>query len=140
MAGVTNFAMSAVVSDGLCSVQRGFVKGRNFLQNLVELDAESRILSNQFQAGLGDSTSFASWSESFASAMIPRMPALALLDIAAAFPSLSHRFLFAVLRAIGVPNELLNYITALYTGNTAVDTAGRIMFLVLSGGSTRLWP
>jgi hypothetical protein len=50
LAGVQNFALAPVVAEGACSTQRGFIKGRNFMQNLVDLDTEGRILSNEFHS------------------------------------------------------------------------------------------
>ena len=68
--------------------QRGFVFGRNFLDNVVDLDSMGRVLAFRL-------------AEHF-------KPIFALFDIDAAFPSLSHTYLFCVLRAIGVPNVVFN--------------------------------
>ena len=42
---VINKSMRHVVSEQVHAAQRGFIKGRNFLNNIVELDCFSRILS-----------------------------------------------------------------------------------------------
>ena len=54
-------------------------------------------------------------------------------DIAAAFPILAHEFIFIVLRAIGAPLTLYNYVVALYLDNLAMDRSGKVWFLVLAG-------
>ena len=42
---------------------------------------------------------------------------LAFFDFAAAFPSVAHTWLFAVLTASGAPEWFINYVSALYAGN-----------------------
>ena len=128
IAAVQNKALCKVLSEGLCSVQRGFIRGRNFMQNLVDLDVVGRVYSNEFQ-----SSQVYPPTESDCVRNVANVPVYFFQDIAAAFPSLAHRFIFIVLRAVAAPTELINYITALYTGNVAVDFDGEIMFKILSG-------
>ena len=49
--------------------------------------------------------------------LLGNIPIIAFFDYAAAFPSVAHAWLFAVLAALGVPTGLLNAISVLYRGN-----------------------
>ena len=48
--------------------------------------------------------------------------AVYLFDFAAAFPSISHKFLFRSLRRLGLPDLLLNYVGALYDNTSCLLT------------------
>ena len=48
LASVVNFSIRSVISQGANSLQRGFIQGRIFLQNVVDLDVAGRIASNSF--------------------------------------------------------------------------------------------
>ena len=54
----------------ISKIQRGFIRGRQFTENIVELDAKAREYSMTVDAS--------------------NMPALVLWDFAAAFPSVLH--------------------------------------------------
>ena len=73
-------------------MQRGFIQGRMLCDNIIEL--ETSMLVNSATS---------------------RFAACVLFDFATAFPSIAHRWLFAVLEAYGVPSEVLNLIKALYS-------------------------
>jgi hypothetical protein len=78
---------NAWVSD----VQRGFLKGRSMLSNVVDVDCEAMTVSLTCARG-----------------------SLILFDFAAAFPSMSHDYMFGVLEWIGVPPEAMSFIRSLY--------------------------
>ena len=64
------------------------------------------------------------------------MGGLVLFDFKAAFPSMSHDYMMAVLDHIGVPRHSLNFIKALYDDNRCVlSCKGRLFdgFAVSSG-------
>ena len=85
----------ATFADAFCrSEQRGFLGNRRLLQNVVDVDFESR------KVYLSDSKG-----------------ALVLVDLQAAFPSLSHDYLFAVLERQGIPRDFVNSIKMFYTNN-----------------------
>ena len=69
-------------------IQRGFVPGRQFLDNIVEADAASRKYSIMPNAD-------------------PCRPCFLSMDIAAAFPSLRHDWLWEVLRRRGIHGRFL---------------------------------
>jgi hypothetical protein len=72
--------------------QRGFIAGRSLVDNVIEIE------------GLG---------QSYAIADAPD-PAILLFDIAAAFPSLAHQWLFVVLRKMRIPKFMIKCIQELY--------------------------
>jgi hypothetical protein len=72
--------------------QRGFVHGRSLIDNVLEVE------------GFGQSYTIAEADN----------PAILLFDLMAAFPSLSHQWLFVVLRRMKVPKRVLRAFAALY--------------------------
>ena len=80
--GTWGNAIKRAVAANLHHAQRGMTPGRNFVNNIVDLDCMGRIFGF-----LGHATSF--------------LPLLVFFDIAAAYPSLCHAFMFLVFEAIG---------------------------------------
>jgi hypothetical protein len=72
--------------------QRGFVNGRSLLDNVLEVE------------GIAQSFAIAEADD----------PAIILFDIMAAFPSLSHQWLFVVLVKMGIPQATIQAFKALY--------------------------
>eukprot|EP00972_Heterocapsa_arctica_P089003 13125624-Heterocapsa_arctica.AAC.1 len=56
-----------------------------------------------------------------------------LFDFAVAFPSLAHRWFFAVLMAMGVPDFVVSFVRALYT-----DCRSRMVFGGMEVGILRI--
>ena len=82
--------------DGIISkTQRGFVGGRSMAANIIDLDeAMARTATTQEEGGA------------------------VFFDFAAAFPSVSHKFMIDYLRRSGhIPEHVLRYIERLYVGN-----------------------
>ena len=77
--GICNWKLRRGASKSICRIQRGFVFGRNFLNNIVDLDTASRCYALEH------------WG---------LMPILAAFDFGTAFPSLSQDWLFLVLRIL----------------------------------------
>ena len=67
--GVSNRALLGGVSQSLCQIQRGFVHGRNAINNVVDLDSASRCYAMAFPESI---------------------PVLAGFDFGTAFPFLAH--------------------------------------------------
>ena len=82
-------------------LQRGFLPGRSLLANVVDVETAA-----------------------ITAALTDKEPAILLFDIAAAFPSLSQRFMQAVLAHIGLPRAALQVVASLYDGGRCVITAG----------------
>eukprot|EP00969_Alexandrium_andersonii_P138594 6129302-Alexandrium_andersonii.AAC.1 len=55
-------------------------------------------------------------------------PCLAMFDIAAAFPSVAHTWIFWVLRRTGVPDFVIWAIWQLYSGCEAIVSIGGVSF------------
>lgn len=116
IAAVTNGSLKRGVSGGACEVQRGFIQGRNFVNNIIELDA---------------------WSRAYAGVVSLFFPLLACFDFGSAFPSLIHAWLFIAMQAAGVPHGAFHLIESLYHVVSAFGrisgSSSRFLFLILSG-------
>ena len=95
------------MQDGTHASQNGFVRKRQLLQNVVDLDSFARIFSTMAYCHNRDP----------ANAHKMRIAILAFFDFASAFPSIAHAWIMIVLRAAKAPEWLINYITALYSQN-----------------------
>ncbi len=75
-------------------LQRGFVRGRQLAQNVLDLYVAARIHGTRQHAHL--------------------LPALVFWDFAAAFASASHEWLFLALWALGAPDGFINLVKGIY--------------------------
>ena len=82
-------------------IQRGFVHGRNFLENVLELDSMSRIYS-MFAVHNYGLAAFLDKPH-----LVPITPTF---DFEAAFPSVAHEWIILVLRARGVPGRFVIFV------------------------------
>ena len=80
-----------VFSDFVSTAQKGFLRKRSMLQNIIDIDFEAMRISLSSPYG-----------------------ALTLFDFEAAFPSFSHESLWKVLSHIGVPQFMLRAFQNLY--------------------------
>jgi hypothetical protein len=94
LAALLNDKLSTLAAATVHSQQRGFVRGRSLVDNIMEIEAMAIHVHKYYREASG----------------------IALFDFTAAFPSLSHKWLFAVLRAMGIPNNILAVLAQLYTG------------------------
>jgi endonuclease/exonuclease/phosphatase family metal-dependent hydrolase len=99
-ARILNFKLSQLACITVAGEQRGFVKGRNLVSNIIETESHAMHISKHYRDESG----------------------IILFDFVSAFPSLSHDFIFAALHRLGVPPWMLRAIHALYT-----DCTGTIM-------------
>jgi hypothetical protein len=72
-------------------MQKGFIKGRSMLSNVVTIDQEAMKVSLRCKHG-----------------------AIVLFDFKAAFPSVERNFLIDSIRWLGMPEEEVNFIISLY--------------------------
>ena len=77
---------SRCIKKHACDIQHGFIPGRNFVCNVVCIDAFARLVSFSYNWAL--------------------LPLLDLFDLKAASPSVAHDWLFLVLRKSGAPPPL----------------------------------
>ncbi len=96
--GCINYRLAQHIPDYVDDRQRGFIRGRLGLDNLLLLEAAAMLASRSGAAA----------------------PALCFLDIAAAFPSLLHDFLKAVLDKFLGDHPLNHMITSMYA-DTSCD-------------------
>jgi hypothetical protein len=87
IAACVNSAMKLPIKDGANKLQNGFIYQRNFLNNIVTLDTAARVY------GMDPSL---------------LLPIHALFDFGAAFHSIFHRWIWKVLRAVGLPEGAIN--------------------------------
>ena len=81
IAQAVNLPLATALPEVAVDWQRGFVKGRQLIDNVLILDTASRIL---MASGIA--------------------PGILLFDFAAAFPSVSWNYLFLALQYAGIPN------------------------------------
>ena len=106
-------------------MQRGFCKGRQFMVNVVELDAFMRLHNSCFEGKLPEGVQW--------------LPILALYDLCNAFPSIAHDWLFNVLLCLRLPPLIYNIIWHLYQDSRAFSCGvgtNEFMFEMLSGVRT----
>ena len=95
------YCWEAIFAHWVSGKQRGFLPGRSMMSNVVDVDYEAMTVSLTAEFG-----------------------ALILFDFKAAFPSISHDYLFDVLRHLGLPPEAMHVVEALYNGNRCVISCG----------------
>jgi len=135
VAGVINWAITPAVKAFASKIQRGFVKDRQLVQNVVDLDFESRASALRYGARSG-SAKFECDLSIVIDGCIGHLPVLVLFDFAAAFPSVAHSWIRAVLLCIQLPKGILNAFDALYSRNEAYWECGGVqhwLFTVLAG-------
>ena len=91
MANAVRIAMEPILASWISTNQHGFIKDRSMLANVIDVTHMAQLASLGHDQG-----------------------GVMLFDFRAAFPSLSHEHLHAVLRALGLPRHLLNFIRNLY--------------------------
>ena len=86
--------LESIFSRWVSAAQRGFIRGRSMMANIIDIDLQSMLISLKHPFG-----------------------ALILFDFKAAFPSVSHKYMWAVLRRIGVPRKWVKALKRLYVNN-----------------------
>ena len=133
VAGITNYAILPTVQVSASQLQRGFVPGRQLAQNCIDLDFAARFASLKFM------TDNLSWRFNLSLLALTlsqffNLPFLALFDYAAAFPSVAHAWILAVLKHIKVPRGVLNIFKALYDGNEGFTSIGGLITWMFTVG------
>jgi len=126
-----NKTCTAVIAEQLAKAlpsvtpksQRGFVRFRQGLTNVLDIDTSSRVVDL-----------IASQSQIATDIIYAAL--LMLFDFKAAFPSVSHKFLFMMLKAAGLPRRFRNFFKALYQDNQVfikIDGVSYYFLTVLAG-------
>ena len=116
VSSVGNFSLSAPIALGSCRLQRGFIRGRQLIHNVLDLDTDGRCLA--MQEDRHAKSVFVFW------------------DFAAAFPSLAHGWIHLILSASESPDGLLEAIKGIYFFNFAkisLSSSFIFAFAILSG-------
>ena len=91
MCGAARIRWEAIFNEWVSPIQKGFLKGRSMLSNVIAVDHEAMRVSLQCEAG-----------------------AIILFDFRAAFPSIEREFLMKSLRWIGMPARQVQFIETIY--------------------------
>ena len=94
IASAMRLTLEPTISPCVSQMQRGFLQGRSMLSNIIDIDYHSLKVSLNSPHG-----------------------ALMLFDFEAAFPSVSHEYIFRVLQHIGLPSNWISAIRRLYVNN-----------------------
>jgi len=94
LASAARLAWEPKFEKWISAMQRGFLKGRQMLHNVLDIDFEAMRVSLKTEHGL-----------------------LVLFDFRAAFPSVSHEFLTSCLQYLGLPANVMNFIRIMYNNN-----------------------
>ena len=97
LASAARLAWEPILERWVSKFQRGFLKGRVMLHNVIDIDWAAMTVSLKCEHG-----------------------ALLLFDFRAAFPSISHPFLMQCLEWLGLPKEAMNFIHSMYHQNKCV--------------------
>lgn len=97
LASAARLAWEPILESWISQSQRGFLKGRSMIHNILDVD----------------------WHAMTVSLKAPK-DALLLFDFKAAFPSVSHAFLLRCLHALGLPKGVMNFIGSMYSHNRCV--------------------
>jgi Reverse transcriptase (RNA-dependent DNA polymerase). len=87
--------------------QNGFVKGRNFLNNIMDIDASGRLYSLRHWDKLRDED-------------VSHVPVHAAWDFESAFPCVNHKWIWAVLSHRKLPVNFLNLFKSIYQHARAI--------------------
>ena len=101
IASIFKVCLERVAGDWVIDCQRGFLKGRQMLQNIIDMDFAAQKVSIKYKRGC-----------------------ILLLDFRAAFPSISHEFMWDCLAALGLPRLFLLAIQKFYVNNAHWLCAG----------------
>ncbi len=94
LANAIRYKAEAELGKWVTEMQQGFLPGRSLLRNVVEVSQSMQEVSLNQQSGLA-----------------------IFYDFQAAFPSVCHEFLLAVLEAGGVPTGFMQFVRHLYHNN-----------------------
>ncbi len=92
LASAARLKAEPLLEEWASPLQPGFSAGRSMLSNVIDIGEEMVRIALHEEAG-----------------------AAIFFDFQAAFPSVLHEYLHAVLRHLGLPAWLLNFVEALYT-------------------------
>ena len=94
IAAILAVALERCVGTRISEMQKGFLFGRQMMENLIDIDVAAQKISVRSSSG-----------------------AIVLLDFRAAFPSMDHDFIWDTLLAVGLPANFICAVKLLYRDN-----------------------
>ena len=94
LASATRFLLEPVLGPLVTDCQRGFIRGRSMLGNIIDVDEAMLYTAAEGEGGMAF-----------------------FFDFAAAFPSVEQTFFLRFFRSLGWPGWLMNFILTLYRNN-----------------------
>ena len=91
IAGAVRSKLEPILAKWISHMQHGFLSGRSMLANSVDIQHAAQMVTLQNESG-----------------------GLVLFDFKAAFPSLNHKYMHTVLKALGLPDAMLDLVQMLY--------------------------
>ena len=125
VAGILNWCILPTVILFCSILQRGFIPGRQLVQNVVDLDFHSRCNASAFYGKTG--VSYQACISDCLRWCLKYLPLTVLFDFAAAFPSVAHKWIRSVLKKIRIPQGMLNAFNVLYQDNEGVAKVGNLL-------------
>ena len=114
IAGAIRILVEAKVAEWVSEAQRGFLRGRSMVLNIVEVDHAMRTLAFHFHH-----------------------PAAVFFDFSAAFPSISWEYMWHILKRISAPEFLRTALRNLYRNNSQIlrlrSASGKHAFVAKAG-------
>ena len=100
--------------------QNGFVSGRNFLNNLVDVDAAARIYSIKHTGAVPE-----------IGKLVKNTPIISSNDFGAAFPSTFHQWIWLVLAHRKLPPRFVKFFQAIYRNAAAVTVHNGVPIILI---------
>jgi hypothetical protein len=101
IASMFRLSLERCTGSWISEAQRGFLKGRQMLRNILDIDLAAQTISVNSTTG-----------------------AILLFDFRAAFPSIDHNFMWDTLAAIGIPSSFISMLQMFYKNNKHVINVG----------------
>ena len=114
--GVINEILSDELPRWACKEQRGFVRYRQGLDNIIGMDTSARVLDFQCSEVLGDPLT-SSDSSCDLMARTFQIAFLVLFDFKTAFPSVAYAYLVLCLHIGQFPEDIIRFFKAIYKNN-----------------------
>ena len=105
MASAVRHCLEPILAQWISQNQQGFIKSRSMLANVIDISHRAQTVSLQHDR-----------------------PGMLLFDFKAAFPSLSHGYMHTVLKSLGLPSHILNFVLSLYDNHCCHIVSGGSVF------------
>ena len=121
--GVVAHSLAPTCVHSTSVLQRGFVPSRQLLQNALEMDTFGRIAALRCMH-LREAHAL---DGNVPAESVAKLAIQSMFDFSAAFPSVFHTWLFLVLSSVKAPQEVQNFVKALYVDAEAYWMNGGVL-------------